>query len=88
MLYGAKVQAKALVDSGATVNFIDQRFVERNHLVTDRLAEPYDVLNADGTLNAAGKIREYVRAYIEVGSHKTTQYLYVTQLGDKDMSKM
>ena len=84
-VYGIKVQAEALVDSGATANFIDQRFVERNHLVTDRLAKPYDVLNADGMLNAAGKIREYVRAYLEIGSHKTKQYLFVTQIGDKYM---
>ena len=34
-VYGAKAQAEALVDSGATTNFIDRRFVERNHLVTD-----------------------------------------------------
>ena len=39
----------------------------------------------DGTPNAAGEIREYVCAYIEIGSHKTKQYLFVTQLGAKDM---
>ena len=49
------------------------------------MAEPYKVINADGTPNSAGEIKEYVRAYIEVGSHKTRQYLFVTQLGDKDM---
>ena len=79
------MQAKTLVDSGATTNFIDRSFVERNHLVMDKLAELYKVINADGTPNIAGEIREYVHAYIEVGSHKTRQYLFVTQLGDKDM---
>ena len=84
-VYGTKVQAEALVDSGATTNFIDKSFVERNHLVTNKLAIPYNVHNADGTPNAAGQIKEYVRAYLEIGTHKTTQYLFVTQLGDKDM---
>ena len=84
-VYGHKAQAEALVDSGATTNFIDKAFVERNHLVTNRLAYPYDVRNADGTLNVAGQIRDYVRAYVEIGDHKSTHYLFVTQLGDKDM---
>ncbi|KAF9260257.1 hypothetical protein L218DRAFT_872924, partial [Marasmius fiardii PR-910] len=66
-----KVQTKALVDSGATTNFIDQRFVETNHLVTSKLAILYDVKNADGTFNISGKITEYVCAYVEIGNHKT-----------------
>lgn len=84
-VYGMKAQAEALVDSGATTNFIDKLFVERNHLVTNRLAKPYPVLNADGTSNVAGEVREYVSAYLEIGTHKTRQILFVTQLGDKDM---
>ncbi|THU90304.1 hypothetical protein K435DRAFT_601409, partial [Dendrothele bispora CBS 962.96] len=43
------------------------------------------VSNADGTPNVAGQITDYVRAYVEIGTHKTTQYLFVTQLGDKDV---
>ena len=84
-VYGTKVQAEALVDSGATTNFIDKSFVERNHLVTNKLAISYIVNNTDGTPNAAGQIKEYVCAYLEIGTHKTTHYLFVTQLGDKDM---
>lgn len=79
------MQTEALVDSGATTNFIDKSFVERNHLVTSKLAISYEVKNADGTSNVAGQIREYVRAYIEIGTHKMTHYLFVTQLGDKEM---
>ena len=30
-----------------------------------------------------GQITEYVRAYVEIGSHKTTQYLFVTNLENK-----
>ena len=84
-VYGTKAQAEALVDSGATTNFINKTFVQKNHLVTNQLARPYNVTNADGTPNKAGQISEYVRAYVEIGSHKTTHYLFVTNLGDKDM---
>ena len=46
---------------------------------------PYHVINADGTPNKAGQITEYVLAYVEIGSHKTTQHLFVTNLGNKEM---
>ena len=84
-VYGKKVQTKALVDSGATTSFIDKNYVEINNLVTSKLATPYDVKNADGTLNSAGRITEYVCAYIDINGHKSTHYLFVTQLGDKTM---
>ena len=84
-VYGKKVQTEALVDSGATTNFIDKKFVLKNHLVTNKLANPYNVINADGTPNVAGLIRQYVRAYVEIGSHKSTHFFFVTDLGDKNM---
>jgi len=71
-VYGKKVQTEALVDSGATTNFVDRVFMENNNLVTYKLANPYRVINADGTPNKMGQITEYVRAYVEIGSHKTT----------------
>ncbi len=79
------MQAEALVDSGATTNFIDKMFVENNNLSTNKLANPHVVRNADGTLNQSGSITDYVRAYVEIGTHKSTHYLYVTNLGDKEM---
>jgi len=84
-VYGKKVQTKALVDLGATTNFVDRVVVENNNLVTYKLANPYCVINADGTPNKAGYITEYVRAYVEIGSHRTTQHLFVTNLGNKEM---
>jgi len=59
--------------------------MENNNLVTHKLANPYHVINADGTPNKVGQITEYVRAYVEIGSHKTTQHLFVTNLGNKEM---
>jgi len=84
-VYGKKVQTKALVDLGATINFVDRVFMENNNLVTYKLANLYQVINADDTPKKAGQITEYVRAYVEIGSHKMTQYLFVTHLGTKEM---
>ena len=59
-VYGKKIQTKALVDSGATTNFINRVFVENNNLVKYKLANPYKVVNADSTPNKAGQITEYI----------------------------
>jgi len=59
--------------------------VENNNLATHKLANLYHVINIDGTPNKVGQITEYVRAYVEIGSHKTTQHLFVTNLGNKEI---
>jgi len=59
-VYRKKVQTKALVDLGTTTNFVNRVVVENNNLVTYKLANPYCVINADGTPNKAGYITEYV----------------------------
>jgi len=84
-VYRKKVQTEALVDLGTTTNFIDRVVMENNNLVTYKLANPYCVINMDGTPNKAGYITEYVQAYVEIGSYKTTQHLFVTNLGNKEM---
>ena len=84
-VYNRKAQTEALVDSGATANFIDRDFAEKKNLTTTRLRNPIEVKNVDGTLNKTSMITEYVRCYLGIGSHKSTQYLYVTGLGNKDV---
>jgi len=84
-VYNKKVQTKALVDLGATTNFVNRVVVENNNLVTHKLANPYCVMNMDDTPNKVGQITEYVWAYVEIGSHKTTQHLFVTNPENKEM---
>ena len=71
-VFGKKSQAEALIDSGVSTNFIDKSFVQSNNLVTYKIANPYPVYNADGTANKDGKITEYIRAYVQIGGHKST----------------
>ena len=70
---------------GATTNFVDRVVIENNNLVTHKLANLYYVINTDGTSNKAGQITEYVQAYVKIGFHKTTQYLFVTNLENKEI---
>jgi len=66
------VQTKALVNLGATTNFINRVVIENNNLVIYKLVNPYYVINVDGTPNKAEQITEYVQAYIEIRSHRMT----------------
>jgi len=53
-VYRKKVQTEALVDLEATTNFINRVIVENNNLVAYKLANPYHVINANGTPNKVG----------------------------------
>ena len=55
-----KVAEQALLDSGATNNFIDQRTIERLHIPTQRLDRPRILYNVDKTENRSRRITKYV----------------------------
>ena len=82
---GKKVQVEALVDSGATATFVSKRVVESNNLVTEQLANPFDVINVDGTPNRNGQITHTLRASLQIGSHMSNQNILITDIGRKDM---
>jgi hypothetical protein len=84
-VYSKKVSVNVLVDSGATSTFLNQKVVRKHNLITKLLATPYAVINADSISNKSGSIQESVRGYLEIGSHKSTNQMLVTDLGDKDM---
>ena len=63
------MQVEALIDSGATTTFINVAVVEKYHLPIEKLAEPFRVINADGTSNKGGQIKYCVRGYTMIGSH-------------------
>ena len=65
------------------MNFIDRVVMENNNLEMHKLANPYYVINVDNTPNKAGQITKYVQAYVEIGSYKMAQHLFITNLGNK-----
>jgi hypothetical protein len=76
---------KALVDSGATNNFIHPRFAERMRLETQKLTQPRKIWNIDGTLNKGGLLTEYIDLDVQTkGIHKEMRFL-VTNLGGEDI---
>jgi hypothetical protein len=71
----------ALVDSGATENFIDQRTARRWRIGTLKLPLPRLVYNVDGTQNQAGTLTEYCTLHCLIGDKESLQRFYITNLG-------
>ena len=69
---------EAMVDTGATGDFIDRDFVERAKLPTRRLSQPIPVYNVDGTPNEAGSIDRVVDVVMTYDGHSERILLAVT----------
>jgi len=76
---------EAMVDTGATGDFIDQDFVTQAKLPTRKLSQPIPVYNVDGTFNEAGSIRKVVNMIMTYDRHSERILLAVTRLGKQSM---
>ena len=76
---------KALVDSGATDNFMHPHFTERMGIGTRELPNPCKIWNIDGTMNKGGYLTHYVDLDVQTkGIHKEMRFL-LTDLGGEDL---
>jgi len=80
-----EASTEAMVDTGATGDFIDRDFVERAKLPTRKLSEPVPVYNVDGTPNEAGSIDRVVDVVMTYNGHSERILLAVTRLGKQSM---
>ena len=72
---------KALLDSGATENFLDRRTVARLKLATQQLKDPRLVYNVDGSNNKAGQITHECRLKLNYRDKELEQRFFVSDLG-------
>ena len=63
----------ALVDSGATENFIDQETVKKLKLGSRKLSEPIRLRNIDGTYNQSGSVTHFIDLLVNRGGRKIMQ---------------
>src|SRR5882672_10303457 len=82
-LYSAKgrKEERALVDSGATANFVDYKTVKRLGLGSKKLDRMRTVKNIDGTLNVAGNITHACDLLVSQGRKQVRTRFFVTNLG-------
>ena len=71
----------ALVDSGATENFVDIRTAEHWGMPRKVLFKPRPIVNVDGTENKAGAVTEACILEIEHQGKRKLQRFYITDLG-------
>jgi len=79
--YRGQAEETALLDTGATENFIDYKTVARLRLGTQKLTIPRPVFNVDGTNNCHGTITHACDLMVKQGNRKEWQRFYVSNLG-------
>jgi hypothetical protein len=80
-----RTELKALLDSGATENFINHQYATNLRLPTKRLPTQRRVYNVDGTENKKGAILFYVDLEIRTGEKQTNMRFFLTELGPQQM---
>ena len=80
-----KFDVKALLDSGCMSSAISKRFVKEHQINTIKLPRAITATNADGTINAGGKITDMVRLKVKIQDHEETMELTVADIGKKDI---
>ena len=74
-------EREALLDSGASENFIDTRTWEKLGIGRFRLPRPVPVHNVDGTMNKQGRIEYYCWLRVKLGRQDKRMKFYLTGLG-------
>jgi hypothetical protein len=77
-----RAEATALVDSGATENFMNLNYVRWLGLPLKRLDCPQQVYNVDGTLNRGGSLEFFMDVQVWTGTNRTNMRFFLTNLGD------
>jgi len=80
-----RAETRALLDSGATENFINHQYAGSLHLPTKRLPTPRKVYNVDGTLNKKGDIQYYTDLEVRTGEKRVNMRFFLTDLGPQKM---
>jgi hypothetical protein len=78
-----RAETSALLDSGATENFINPNYAKELKLPIEELAEPRKVFNVDGTQNRHGQITHYTDLDVRTGDQTRTMRFFLTNLGEQ-----
>ncbi|KAF5346234.1 hypothetical protein D9758_014391 [Tetrapyrgos nigripes] len=88
---GRKIDANALIDSGAEGIIINSQFARRNQFTLLPVKNPFPVRNVDGSENTMGWVQEYTIQNLRIYSRDSKAYheeqaeFYVTDIGDHDI---
>src|SRR5712671_6960064 len=77
-----RAETLALLDSGATENFMSLDYAKHLHLPIKTLQEPRRLFNVDGTPNKAGNLKYYTDLGTRTGTSTRTLRYFLSDLGD------
>jgi hypothetical protein len=67
-----RAEAIALVDSGATENFMNLTYAKWLRLPIKKMDQPRKLFNVDGTENKSGELRYYTNLQVRTGTSTTS----------------
>jgi hypothetical protein len=76
-----RAEALALVDSGATKNFMNLDYARYLCLPIQRLAQPRKLYNVDGTSNQSSDLLYYSDLSVQTGDKRVTLRFFLSNLG-------
>jgi hypothetical protein len=77
-----RAKGVALVDLGATENFMNLQYAQWLKLPIKCLAYERNLFNVDGTENKSGKLKYYTDLEVQTGSNQTQMRFFLTNLGE------
>jgi hypothetical protein len=80
-----RAETPALLDTGATENFINHQYATHLRLPVKHLQNPQRVYNVDGTPNKKGEIQFYTDLVVRTGERRTNMRFFLTELGPQRM---
>ncbi len=78
-----RAEAIALVNSGATKNFMNLTYTKWLQLPIKQMEEPQKLLNVNGTENKSGELWYYTELQVQTGNNHTNLRFYLTELGEQ-----
>jgi hypothetical protein len=80
-----RAETVALLDSGATENFININYAQKLNLLIRRLTQERRLFNVNGTPNKAGTLKYYTDIVTRTGTKHTCRRYFLTDLGDNQV---
>jgi hypothetical protein len=76
-MWHQKTKTEALLDSGATHNFMDKQAIQSLGLGTQVLPQALQINNVDGTINKEGSVTEYCNLWVQQGEQTIKMGFYI-----------
>ena len=77
-----RAEGVALLDSGATENFMNLSYAKWLQLPIKRLDKPRPLFNVDGTENKSGNLQFYTDLEIQTGTQQRNYRFFLSDLGE------